>query len=327
MLSVGAIARPARVLAAAVLAAAALVAATAPHPAGACACGIALDATVSTERALVIETPVREQIILSLDLETEGPQRAAVVLPVPNDPRVDAVAGGADPLAHLDAATAPEPEAAATGGSDDASAAPGVDVLGRETLGGYDVSRLAAGDPLALGRWLDRNGYALPPGSEPVLADYVDAGWRFVAIRLAPGSEGRLKPLKVAFATDEVVYPMRLAELATEPFALRLYSLAEGPRQVEGLEIAWAGQVGELDPPPPAELARLFAAGSHVTRMEGEFPTPTGSTGDLVLEHGDDPSADAGDEDESLPAAAVAGIALAAAALLCAAVAWRARRP
>ena len=60
-------------------------------PAGACACGIAIEASVIEESALVIEGPGSERIILSLDLTSDGGRRAAVVLPVPGVPAVEAV--------------------------------------------------------------------------------------------------------------------------------------------------------------------------------------------------------------------------------------------
>lgn len=264
--------------------AAALALWLAAQPAGACACGIAIEATISEESGLVIEQPGREQIVLSLDLTSDGSERAAVVLPVPGIPTVDAIERG-DPLAYLELATAPPPEpvVGAEAGADTAGA-PRVDVIGRETVGGYDVSRLGAGDPEALSRWLDRNGYTLPAGAEPILADYINEGWSFVAIRLAPEAEGRLKPLRVAFATDEIVYPMRLAQLGTEPVNLTLYTLADGERQVDGLTTVFAAPVAELEPAPPAELAELFAGGTDVTRMEALGVDPASFTSDLLVD-------------------------------------------
>ena len=84
-------------------------------------------------------------------------------------------------------------------------------------IGGYDVTRLRADDAGALDDWLDENGYTLPDGAEPILADYVDEDWRFVAIRLAAGAAGALKPLRVAFDTDAPVYPMQLAQFVLDP--------------------------------------------------------------------------------------------------------------
>jgi hypothetical protein len=254
----------------------------AAQPAAACGCGVAIDATVSEESGLVIEQPGREQIVLSLDLQSDGTGRAAVVLPVPGVPTVEAIGHG-DPLAYLDVATQPAPAVGSSAGGGETAGARPVDVIGRETVGGYDVARLIAGDAAGLKNWLDQNGYTLPAGAEPILADYIDAGWRFVAIRLAPESDGRLKPLEVGFATDEYVYPMRLAQLGTEPVNLTLYTLADAERQVDGMTTVFAASVDELDPQPPPELAGLFAEGSDVTRMEALGVDPASFATDLFV--------------------------------------------
>jgi hypothetical protein len=256
------------------------------QPADACGCGVAIDATVNEETGLVVARPGEEQIILSLDLSSDTDERAAVVLPVPGVPTVAAIDKG-DPLAYLDSATQPPPEPASSaggGGAATASAAPPVDVLGRDEIGGYDVTRLASTDRQALDTWLDDNGYEVPDGAEPIFASYIRQGWKFVAIRLAPNSDGRLKPLQVSFKTDIPVYPMRLSQLATKPIDLTLYTLADGQRQVEGLDTVWSGPVTALSPSPPPELADLFAEGTFVTRMSATGADPASFDTDLVIE-------------------------------------------
>ena len=114
-------------------------------PAQACGCGIALESSVSDERALVVDNPGHERIVLSLDLAGDPGGRPAVVLPVPGVPEVEAIEHG-DPLAYLDTATTEVDTGAVGGGAPDESAASPVDVIGRETVGGYDVARLASGD-------------------------------------------------------------------------------------------------------------------------------------------------------------------------------------
>jgi hypothetical protein len=272
------------------------------RPAAACGCGVAIDATISEEQALVVEQGGLESIILSLDLTSDGTERAAVVLPVPGKPRVHAVQGE-DPIAYLDAATQPAPAVGSSaGGGDETAGAPPVDVIGRETVGGYDVARLGAGDAAALDAWLRDNGYALPAGAEPILADYVDDGWRFVAIRLAPDSDGRLKPLNVGFETDEYVYPMKLEQLASDPVNLTLFTYADGERQVDGLETTWSGTVDELDPqPPPGTLDKAFRPGAYITRLEANDADPSQFTQDLVIT-----PVDEGVETDATPAPAPA---------------------
>jgi len=112
----------------------------------------------------------------------------------------------------------------------------------------------------------------------------VDEGWRFVAIRLAPGSDGPLKPLAVGFETEEYVYPMKLEQLAGEPLNLTLFTLADGPRRVDGLRAAWAGSVDELDPQPPEGIGQIFAQGGYVTRLEATGADPAQFTEDLLID-------------------------------------------
>ncbi len=274
-----------RALLPALLIAAAVSLGSATQPADACGCGVAIEAEVNSEAGLVVASPGKEEIILSLDLASSSDERAAVVLPVPGVPEVAAIEKG-DPLTYLDEATQPPPEVSAGSGEDGATAgaAPPVDVIGREQIGGYDVTRLASSDPKALDAWLDENGYAVPEGAGPIFDSYIRQGWKFVAIRLAPGSEGRLKPLRVSFDADIPIYPMRLSQLSSRPIDLTLYTLADGERQVEGLETVWSGPVTALDPAPPPELADLFAQGNHVTRLEVDEAAPESFQTDLVIE-------------------------------------------
>ena len=92
-------------------------------------------------------------------------------------PEVAAIEAG-DPLAYLERATAAAARGRLGAGGErrrHGRAAPPVDVIGREEIGGYDVARLAVERRARRStRWLDENGYALPDGAEPILADYVD---------------------------------------------------------------------------------------------------------------------------------------------------------
>ena len=314
--------------------AAAVVVVPGGAPAGACACGIAIEATVSDEQALVIEGDGTEEIVLSLDLVSDGPEPPAVILPVPGEPGVAAIEKG-DPLAYLDQATAlAQAVGAAPGGGEDGATAEAVDVIGREEIGGYDVSRLSAADPRALEAWLADNGYQPPPGSEPIFAEYVEEGWSYVAIRLAESAEGALKPLRVTFPTEEFVYPMRLAQLGTVPVDLTVYVLADGERTVSELATAFDGPLSELDPQPPPELAELFAQGTYVSKLQALGADPSAFTSDLAIEPapGAGPAVGAagvsgGDADRGEGAPAIAVVALVLGCVLLIASIWHAFRP
>jgi hypothetical protein len=295
-------------------------------PAPACGCGIAIDASVSAEHGLVIEHRRSQSIVLSLDLASDDSEaRPAVVVPVPGDPTVAAVEGG-DPLTYLEQATAPPP-APEGSGDDGATAGAGVDVIGRERIGGYDVARLGAADAGALERWLDDNGYTLPDGAEPILADYADEDWRFVAIRLARGSEGRLKPLKISFDTEQTIYPMRLQQLAATPVSLTLFVLARAERRVKGLDRTFSGRIEELEPPPPDGLEQLLDADRHLTRIEADAAPPSRFQRDLVIEPiPAPPGAPAGEEEGGFSTRDFALVGVGALLVLIAAFAIKARQ-
>lgn len=260
-------------------------------PSAALACGMPLNARIPAEESLIIFGGGRQQIITTMQLDIERPG-AAVVLPVPADPEVDQPAGGDKLFAYLQEATKPlrQVERRIVWSLDDRSAtggaAPGgVNVLGRETLGGYDVARLAADDPQALAQWLAGNGYEVPPAAQPVLDSYIADGWRFVAIKLGASAEqgGSLAPLRVSFASQRIVYPMRLAALADRPIDLQLYVLSDHRTQVETLETLFAGTLATLDPAPAGDLAALVGGAPYLTKLRNYQLSPQSVAGDFVV--------------------------------------------
>lgn len=101
---------------------------------------------------------------------------------------------------HGDGAGAPPPGAG------------GVGVVGRERLGPFDVARLTATEPEALGTWLRTNGFELPDRLTGALQPYVDRKWEYVAVRLAPQQkdavlQGELTPLRITFASPNSSTP------------------------------------------------------------------------------------------------------------------------
>lgn len=283
-------------------------------PAYACGCGAAVPdgrsrIYVNRETSVVRWDGSQEQIVMSLTVGGDA-HSAAWIMPVPN--RATVKLGDRALFEQLGEATAPEyrtrhyfwprsgwPFGSATDGSG-AAAAPGdgggVGVVDRERLGPFDVARLTATDPDALGDWLDENGFELPARLEKALQPYVEQKWEYVAIRLAPedseGSatdtplSGTLDPLHLTFASDELVYPMRLSRLATTPQALDLYVLAEHRMEPSSAiggdepEVTFAGRLGA----PVGTLGDLTGGGTDfLTAVEQDFPQPERISGDHTL--------------------------------------------
>jgi hypothetical protein len=168
--------------------------------------------------------------------------------------------------------------------------------VGRDRLGPFDVARLSATDPRALGDWLAGNGFRLPERLADGLRPYVEQRWEYVAVRLAPDGTaapgrvalgGTLDPLHITFASDRLVYPMRLSRLARVPQSLRLYVLAEHRVRTASAiggdepEPLFAGRLkaGDQDP----AVRALMGGTAYLTALDQRFPVPSRIDGDHEL--------------------------------------------
>jgi hypothetical protein len=137
--------------------------------------------------------------------------------------------------------------------------APGrVNVLSRQTVGPFDVANLAAADTDALQTWLDENGFSLDTAVIALMQPYIERGWTFVAVRLAPdvaGADlgGDLQPLWLSFDSDALVYPMRASANADNSQTLELYLLAD--HRMDKQNAFGASRVAYADWLEPASLA------------------------------------------------------------------------
>ncbi|OLZ69420.1 hypothetical protein AV521_18020 [Streptomyces sp. IMTB 2501] len=278
-------------------------------PAYGCGCGAmvpdpATRISVAGEQSVLRWDGRREQIVMRLTVNGDA-RHAAWIMPVPDratvtlgDPALfDQPAQAVQPVQpvhrtryhfwpkngdwpfddHDTAAGAPAPAA-------------GVGVVDRRRLGPFDVARLTATDPAALGDWLHTHGFSLPARLKTALQPYVDRHWEYVAVRLAPDTtgttlHGALDPLHLTFAADSPVYPMRLSRLASTPQSLALYVLAAHRMAtrtaIGGLRpsVVFAGRVHPHD----GALGRLAAGTPYLTALTQRFPEPARITGDHEL--------------------------------------------
>ncbi|MEU8803881.1 DUF2330 domain-containing protein [Spirillospora sp. NPDC048819] len=263
-------------------------AASVAQPAWACGCGAMISdssVTISAETSIVrYDAAARtEEIVMRLSAESEE-KDAAWLLPTPSEAAVRL--GERGWFEELEALTEPRVVTRRVwfpdlgfGDGDGAGAEAGsggrggaVEVLGERDLGPFRVATLDADDPEALADWLSGNGYRLRPDLEKALGPYVEQGWKYVAVKLRAGSgtlTGELDPLRVSFASDELVYPMRLSSLAENTQRLHLYVLGEHRvRQTTGarMRLAFAGQVtpGQVDSP---QLRTFLGQGLFMTEL------------------------------------------------------------
>ncbi len=292
-----------RAVLAATLLLAALVLNTAA-PAWACGCGAYIPdragAAVVNERALISWDGSREDILMSFGV-TGSSGRAAWVMPVPSAAQVSL--GDSAVFGELARVTAPRIEyrdswwptfdwlndgTSAT--LDTAGTRPGsrVDVLSTQRIGPFDVTRLRGEDPAALAGWLAAKGFPHPEGLDANLAPYVADGWEIVAIQLVAAGHGAalsgtLQPLRLSFAADEVVYPMRLSRSATTPQDVDLYVLAEHRMDPSRLPVRGNAPTLEFAGRIDAPVLASYGGGHYLTRWTNQLGAPAQIDGDYVF--------------------------------------------
>lgn len=298
-----AMSRAHRAVLAAMLLLAALVLNTAA-PAWACGCGAYIPdragAAVVDERALISWDGSREDILMSFGV-TGSSGRAAWVMPVPSAAQVSL--GDTAVFGELARITAPRIEyrdswwptfdwlgRGPSATLDTAGTRPGarVDVLSTQRIGPFDVTRLRGDDAAALAGWLTAKGFPHPEGLDANLAPYVADGWEIVAIQLVADDRGAalsgtLQPLRLSFASDEVIYPMRLSRSATAPQNIDLCVLAEHRMDPSRLPVRGNAPTlqfaGRVDAPALAS----FGGGHYLTRWTNQLGAPADIDGDYVF--------------------------------------------
>jgi len=105
----------------------------------------------------------------------------------------------------------------------------GVDVVSHGSAGPYETVILHGDEPGALTNWLDAHGYAVEDDIAPLIESYVEEGFDFVALRMAPGAGiAQMRPVRVIQPGAVPVLPLRMvAAGSAAKTALSLFVVAE----------------------------------------------------------------------------------------------------
>ncbi|MCA9566372.1 MAG: DUF2330 domain-containing protein [Myxococcales bacterium] len=91
-------------------------------------------------------------------------------------------------------------------------------VTSQQRVGPYESVVLASSDVTAVQLWLQDHGYAVPAGTDALLAPYASETSHFLALRLASDrTVGDLEPVALRFAGTEPSLPIQLTAVAVEP--------------------------------------------------------------------------------------------------------------
>lgn len=178
------------------------------------------------QKAVIFHDEGIEHLIISITFQGDAGDFAWIV-PTPVKPEVTK---STDALfTRLDELTRPEypvPEREnflGIQGALDATKETGVTVLETKKIEYYDISVLEASDNQALYNWLNDHGYRFPQAGNYIIDEYIQKGWLFTAVKIDNDREsiaqgqmnaGHAVPLKLSFATDQIVYPLKISSLS-----------------------------------------------------------------------------------------------------------------
>src|ERR1700758_567669 len=130
------------------------------------------------------------------------------------------------------------------------------------------------------------------------LDPYLSQGWAFVAMRLTSTDQlnGRLAPVKLVFASDRLVYPMRMSAAAQTSQRVAVYALGAHRMQrtdpdgaAQRVQVDYAGSIAGRA--QDATLTELAGQGAFLTKISVEISDPSAITSDF--EFGRAPNDDA----------------------------------
>jgi MYXO-CTERM domain-containing protein len=106
----------------------------------------------------------------------------------------------------------------------------GTDVIAKDTVGAFEATVLQTIGAAELMQWLGDHGYYQDPNAEPILQQYVDAGFLFVALELVQvEGASEIHPVVIRYEGDEPCIPIKLTSIAAqEDMDIRAFFLGDG---------------------------------------------------------------------------------------------------
>jgi len=102
-----------------------------------------------------------------------------------------------------------------TGDGDNGEEPGGPDVVLSTSVGAFEIAVLDGGTVEGLMTWLSDNGYQQDPAAEPILAEYLEEEFLFVAMKLSNrAGVDEIHPIVIRYDGDEPCVPIRLTRIA-----------------------------------------------------------------------------------------------------------------
>ncbi len=125
-----------------------------------------------------------------------------------------------------------------SGSSSGSSSGGGVTVISQQTVGPYDTVQLQSSNPQALNQWLAANGYVVPNGFQPVISEYVNESFDFLALKLLPGQGvSAMRPVRVTTPGAGLSLPLRMVGAGTgAQVGVTVWVIADGRYEPQNMK-------------------------------------------------------------------------------------------
>jgi hypothetical protein len=174
-----------------------------------------------------------------------------------------------------------------------------VTVLEQQVVGPYDTVQLASTDPMALTTWLTANGYSIPANVAPIVDQYVQEGFDFLAMRLAPGQGVQaMRPVSVTSTGAGLSLPLRMVAAGTgATVGITLWVVASGRYEpmnfqtftIAGSDLTWDWSVQDSNY-TTVQASKEAALGNAAWQIESSLSLSPFQIENIVL--GDPATAD-----------------------------------
>jgi Uncharacterized protein conserved in bacteria (DUF2330) len=171
---------------------------------------------------------------------------------------------------------------ASNGGAFASAAAGGggqVQVLSQGVVGPYQTVTVQSTSPTALYDWLNANGYVTPDAMRPTIDAYVQGGFDFLALRLAPGQGVQaMQPVRVVSSGGGLALPLRMVAAGVgAQVGITLYVISEGRYEaqnypnavVDPSKLVWLHTQNESNYETLAEQLMAAGSGTWLTEYSG----------------------------------------------------------
>ncbi len=159
----------------------------------------------------------------------------------------------------------------------------GVKIKAQYAVGNYDILILKAEQSDGLVTFLTGEGYKLPDGAAPVLADYVKMGMKFFVAKVnltrqSASKAKELPPLQISFKARKFMLPIQLGKLNSVGTQDALFFMLSRKGRIEAANYRQTALPSDMD--VPVFVEKLFGPFYKAT-----FNKAVGSYGGIVMEY------------------------------------------